>query len=1242
MSGSTAGLALGIVGAVAGSFVGAPQLGFLLGGIAGQLLFGSSEDVKSEGSRLGDLSVSSSTYGRTIPFGAGTIRMPGNMIWSTGLEEQENVFTVGGGKGFGGPTQTQTTYSYFVSFAMGFAEGVAEDVIRLWFNEELVFDKSSGTIVKGSGLNFRFYPGSETQVPDPLLEADRGVGLVPAHRGMVVIFFDTLDVTETHRVPNVGAEIAFQSLGANSLSFSDDLTVAEGGLFDGIDIDSLAIDRRRRRLYALDLLGGAQGMRVYHLDTLEELRQDTEGNILTTGSIQSVIAAGFDTGNIYVRADDTTSAPWARINPDTLRETGRTAAITGNPNFVVEATVVGALGAKEHFLVLGVQFGADHRLTIVDADDMTIIVQDFGSLPNNITGVMLGKSELGTTEVIITTSLDGDTVITVHRLTIAGGARKDALAGVIGLTLETVGTIPTSTWGTDAIVASNKPPVYDASDDTLIFIVERDSLVTTSTVFKANLVDAGIDWNVNVTTQEPARPRVMTMTSQLTEGLFGFADSSGLASMLRTEDGTIIVDGFDGTTLNANYDPAGEGFFDPETQSVVNLKGTGGSPEGFVQQLFLNRVTGQGDTMANIVTAISGKVGLEPSDLGVTDLVPVIVPGYALTRQSTARAGMEPLALFRPFDAAEIDGVVEFVLRGGASIRTILEEDMVPTNEETGDVVRQTRTQEVELPLRFSVSFMDKDADYEQGTQSAKRIGSPAPTMRSNNEQSADMPIAVTASEAAQIAERALYITWNERFELSWTTGWENLDLDPTDVVTLSLNDGARLERVRITEAIVNEDLTIAFKGRVEDSALVLSTTTGQGSLGFKQQLANGPADTRLFLMDVPLLRDVDETGRVAGRLYVGMNGFVSGWPGGVLFDSTDDLTYTNTNVRVLRGSDYGVLANALPDTPTPFLTDETTVLEVVMQVGALTSVTQTQFINDVNAALVGNPATQNWEIILFRDAVEQSQAGVFDVSTLMRGRRGTEVKVAGHSVGELFIVLKREELASLLMDLSLLNVQRFYRGVGFEQVLEDATVETLQSQHNSLRPYAPAHLDAAVDGSDNVDLSWVRRTRVGGALRDGTGTVPLAEDTEEYEVEILDAPGGAVVRTFLALSSPAVEYTKANIVADLAVATGTTTLGVSGTDTFTRAAGSFVDDGFLVGMTVETTGFTDGANNGTFTVESVAALSLVVVETTLVAESGTGNEEVEAIREADVTFTVHQISAQVGRGFKAEATVIL
>ena len=86
---------------------------------------------------------------------------------------------------------------------------------------------------------------------------------------------------------------------------------------------------------------------------------------------------------------------------------------------------------------------------------------------------------------------------------------------------------------------------------------------------------------------------------------------------------------------------------------------------------------------------------------------------------------------------------------------------------------------------------------------------------------------------------------------------------------------------------------------------------------------------------------------------------------------------------------------------------------------------------------------------------------------------------------------------------------------------------EAIELAGNDLKPYAPVHLAASGSFGADITLSWVRRTRVGGDLQDGFGTVLLAEDTEEYEIEIL-GPDDDVRRTVTGLTSPTFTYTAA------------------------------------------------------------------------------------------------------------------
>ena len=78
------------------------------------------------------------------------------------------------------------------------------------------------------------------------------------------------------------------------------------------------------------------------------------------------------------------------------------------------------------------------------------------------------------------------------------------------------------------------------------------------------------------------------------------------------------------------------------------------------------------------------------------------------------------------------------------------------------------------------------------------------------------------------------------------------------------------------------------------------------------------------------------------------------------------------------------------------------------------------------------------------------------------------------------------------------------------------------------LKPLSPVHVRASRAGGD-VTIGWIRRTRIGGDSWE-TPEVPLSEDFESYEVDVLD--GADVVRTLTA-SAPSVVYTAAAQAAD-------------------------------------------------------------------------------------------------------------
>lgn len=164
-------------------------------------------DQALEGPRTSDVAIQASAFGPPLPLHFGTVRAPGNIIWSQGLREtastdQQQV----GGKGGGSSTVSSTTYSYTASFAVAVNARPVQEVRRIWADGKLLRSADGRLAVPGQ---MRFYPGTEDQLPDPLIEADRGTANCPAFRGLAYAVFEDLALGDfANRIPILSFELS--------------------------------------------------------------------------------------------------------------------------------------------------------------------------------------------------------------------------------------------------------------------------------------------------------------------------------------------------------------------------------------------------------------------------------------------------------------------------------------------------------------------------------------------------------------------------------------------------------------------------------------------------------------------------------------------------------------------------------------------------------------------------------------------------------------------------------------------------------------------------------------------------------------------------------------------------------------------------------------------------------------------------------------------------------------------------
>ena len=206
---------------------------------------------------------------------------------------------------------------------------------------------------------------------------------------------------------------------------------------------------------------------------------------------------------------------------------------------------------------------------------------------------------------------------------------------------------------------------------------------------------------------------------------------------------------------------------------------------------------------------------------------------------------------------------------------------------------------------------------------------------------------------------------------------------------------------------------------------------------------------------------------------------------------------------------------------------------------GALASASDAAVLAGANVAAVRN-ADGAWEVIQFANAVLTGESE-YTLSRLLRGQTGSEWAMTPVlAAGSAFVVLD-QQITSVASGIAALDRTLTLRVVAAGRDIGDASALALEATPHStaLRPLAPVHVKAVRDGS-GVTIAWIRRTRTDGDS--WTGEVPLGEDSERYEVDILS--GTTILRTLSAPTS-SVLYAAADELIDFGAAQTTLSLRV-------------------------------------------------------------------------------------------------
>ncbi|SNT03150.1 baseplate multidomain protein megatron [Antarctobacter heliothermus] len=517
-------------------------------------------------------------------------------------------------------------------------------------------------------------------------------------------------------------------------------------------------------------------------------------------------------------------------------------------------------------------------------------------------------------------------------------------------------------------------------------------------------------------------------------------------------------------------------------------------------------------SLAALVRHLCVRAGMPEARIDVTGLWGAL-EGYAIGALESPRASITTLSRHFGFDAVETEGMIRFVMRGRAAVANVMHDDLVAASE--GDVLELTRAQETELPQALKWQVARADEDYDAALVEARRI-----TVDTTRIASESFPMAVPPEEAERRCRRALMEAWTGRETAAFRLPPSRLALDPADVVTLA-HDGRHipLRLVSIADAEARGIEAV----RQDREAHDLPPGSPRPSSLSKAVVFGAP---EVVLLDLPQLTE----DQPAHRPLIAAHAVP--WPGEMAVfrsPSTDGFELLTTFGGRAR---IGTLVSDFYAGPTSRF-DLGNALVVDLLSGTLESVTDLTLFGGANALAI-ETASGFWEIVQAGTA-DLIAPGRYQLTRLLRGQRGTEAAMANPASTGARVVVLDEALASLPIAEADLGLPWNWRiGPASRAVSGETYVAANFTPVGvGLRPFSVAHVEQPwrkPRAPGNLTIRWTRRSRALAADSWGAVEVPLIEEVEAYEVEILD---GSTVKRVLSVTTTSAFYSSADQTVD-------------------------------------------------------------------------------------------------------------
>jgi hypothetical protein len=250
-------------------------------------------------------------------------------------------------------------------------------------------------------------------------------------------------------------------------------------------------------------------------------------------------------------------------------------------------------------------------------------------------------------------------------------------------------------------------------------------------------------------------------------------------------------------------------------------------------------------------------------------------------------------------------------------------------------------------------------------------------------------------------------------------------------------------------------------------------------------------------------------------RCYSAIHGFGAvGWPGAVLFQSTDGGNSYSPIQTIMKESTWGMVTNATTNHDYHSWDNDTTIT-VTLKTGKLMNATDIAVYNKTNWCMIGQ------ECIGFKYATLVSDK-TYTLSGLLRGRQGTEYACSTHVANELFVLLDSAP-AIISVPESERGAIHWYKVCTIGADLSAVDGQQVQVLGNNTVPWQVCN-PVITNSLNTWTIAWTERPRFINDLKD-SADINHDDDFGGYAV-IVYGPDGTTIKRNELVFAPTWSYT--------------------------------------------------------------------------------------------------------------------